>query len=175
MRVEHLALRLRPEKRLVRMLAVDVDQPVACLAQLVDRRRVAVDEGARAAAAVHHAAQEHPVWIALERLFPQPIPEAGQRLDGKFGGDVRALRPGTHLLVSGALTERERQRVDQDGFSGAGLARERGETRPELELEPIDDGKIPNGEVQEHGGGGVKDLAPGQLFRSSCSPEGGRT
>jgi len=40
--VEHHALGLRPEKRLVRMLAVDVDEPISRLTHLVDRRGVAV-------------------------------------------------------------------------------------------------------------------------------------
>src|SRR5438445_9861621 len=43
-RVEYHALVLGPEKRLVRMLAVDVDEPISRLAHLVDRRVVAVDE-----------------------------------------------------------------------------------------------------------------------------------
>jgi hypothetical protein len=39
-RVQYPPLLVGPEKRLVRVLAVDVDQAVSCLPQLVDRRRV---------------------------------------------------------------------------------------------------------------------------------------
>src|SRR5260221_12621083 len=45
--VEYQALGLGPEKRLGRMLTVDVDEPISRLAHLVACRSVAVDECAR--------------------------------------------------------------------------------------------------------------------------------
>jgi len=143
--VEHQALGLGPEKRLVRMLAVDVDEPVSGLAQLVYCRGVTVDECARAPACVHHAAQQQPVRIALERMLVQPIPDPGQRIDGEFGGHVRTLGPGAHLLACRALAERQRQRVDQDGLSRTGFSRQGRKTRPKLEFQTIDDREVPNG------------------------------
>jgi len=100
MGIEYEALGLGPEKRLVRMLAVDVDQPLSRLAQLVDCRSVAVDECARAPVCVHDAAQQQPVRIALEGLLVQPISDPGQRIDSEFGGHIRAFGPGAHLLAS---------------------------------------------------------------------------
>ena len=145
--VEHPALRLRLEKRLVRMLAVDIDQPISGLPQLINRCRMTVDKRARTPVPIHYAAQQQSVLVTLERLLPQPVPEPSLRLKGKFGSYVRALCAGAYLLVFCTFAKRQRQRVDQDGLSGAGLARQRGETRPELKLQPIDDGEVPYGQV----------------------------
>ena len=67
------------------------------------------------------------------------------RLDGKFGRYIRPLGAGAYLLVFCAFAKHQRQRVDQDGLSSAGLTRQGGEARSEIKVEPIDDGKVPYG------------------------------
>src|SRR5256885_7192084 len=113
-RVEYQALGLGSEKGLVRMLAVYVDEPVSRLAHLVDCRSVAVDKCARAPVCVHHAAQQQPVRVALERMRAQPFPDSGQRIDGEFCDHVGAVGPGAHLFASRAIAERQRQGVAPD-------------------------------------------------------------
>jgi hypothetical protein len=51
------------------MLAMDVHQPVADFAQLVERGGMPVDECSGAAAPVDHATQQQPARIALQRLL----------------------------------------------------------------------------------------------------------
>src|SRR5262245_14842576 len=63
-RVEQLALRGRAQQRLVLVLAVDVDQEFACLAQLRERRGVTVDEATRAASAIDGSSQNDGAGVA---------------------------------------------------------------------------------------------------------------
>ena len=59
-------------------------------------------------------------------------------------GDVEG---GDHLTVLGALAhqrrlaaraERQRERIEQDRFAGAGLAGQRGEAGAEIDIQPVD-------------------------------------
>jgi hypothetical protein len=65
-RVEQAALRRRPQKRLVRVLAVDVDQEFAGLPQLSEGSRMAVDEAARAPCPVDGPSEDQAARIAGE-------------------------------------------------------------------------------------------------------------
>src|SRR5262249_23515750 len=71
-RIEQLALRGGAQQRLVLVLAVDVDQELARLAQLRKRRGVAVDEAARAAGAIEGSPQDDSAGIARQICFIQP-------------------------------------------------------------------------------------------------------
>jgi len=72
MRVEQLALRGGAQQRLMRMLAVQVEQPFAGFLELRQRRRVAVDEAARAAGAVDRAAQNQLAGVAGQVALGEP-------------------------------------------------------------------------------------------------------
>src|SRR6267142_2983664 len=150
MRIEDQSLRLRLEQRLVSVLSMDVDEPLSGLAQLTHGSGVPVDETARAPVPVHHPPQQQAVRIALERLFSDPTAQLGQGLDSELGSRVRALCARADLLASRAITERKRQGVDEDGFSGAGLTGQRGESRPKFEIKPVHNREIPNRQVQQH-------------------------
>ena len=93
--VEQSALRGRTQQRLVCMLAVYIHQPLARLAQLLQGRRVAVDEGARAAAAVHHAPQQAIAVVIGQIIFSEPS------LQGCDLGDIE-LRSNFGTLATGA-------------------------------------------------------------------------
>src|SRR5690606_17513280 len=86
--VEQLALPVGTQQRLRRVLAVDVDQPLADLAQCRRRGRVAVDQRARAAVGLDHAAQQHAAVVALQRALGQPGVEFG--VAAELGRDVGA-------------------------------------------------------------------------------------
>ena len=47
------------------------------------------------------------------------------------------------MLASRAVTERQRQSVDEDGLAGAGLPGQCRKTRPKFELQPVDYHEIP--------------------------------
>ena len=49
-----------------------------------------------------------------------------------------------------ALAQGQRQRVDEDGLAGAGLAGEHGEAGVEFEFERIDDDEIADAERPQH-------------------------
>jgi hypothetical protein len=56
----------------VRVLAVDVDQQLAQLAQLAGGGGDAVDVGLRAAGVVDHAAQQRPALLHAELVLREP-------------------------------------------------------------------------------------------------------
>src|SRR5687768_122975 len=65
-------------------------------------------------------------------------------------GDLRLLRAGAHQLIVAAGAERQRQRVEQDGFSRAGLARQHRQPGIEFHAETIDQDDIAYGETRQH-------------------------
>ena len=67
-----IALLLRRRQRLVRVLAVQVDQHLADRRELRQRRRPAVDPGAAAALRVEHAPQQQRAVVAGEALVGEP-------------------------------------------------------------------------------------------------------
>src|SRR2546422_2312090 len=72
-RVQELALRRGAQQRLMRMLAVKVDEPFAGFLQLSEGRGMAVDEAARASGAVDRAPQDQLAGGASEVVLRQPI------------------------------------------------------------------------------------------------------
>ena len=147
--VEQGALRFAFQQRLMRMLAVDVDQHVAQLAQLRGGGGDAVDIRFRAARIVDHAAQQGAAVIVGKFIGHQP----GLRhlADGKIGRDVGLGRAFAHHAGVAAPAQRQRQRIDQDGLAGACFAREHAEAGGKLQLDGIDNDKIADGQCMEHG------------------------
>ncbi len=185
-RIEQLALRIGPHQQLVRMLAVDVDEHFAKLAQLRERRAGAVDERARPAVRIDHAAQHHGV-LGVERVFVEPARDAVVRRE--FGGDVGAAAAGAHDARVGTFAEREGEGVDQDRFPGAGFTGKDGKAAVEFEIERGDDDEVADREVAEHdvGQSGVRtpcrlrsrrvrsSAASCAALRSNCSRSGAGT
>ena len=69
----------------------------------------------------------------------------------EFGADRGTLGALADERGFGARTEREPQRVEQDGLAGAGLSGHDVEPRLEREVEAIDQHDAANGEPDEHG------------------------
>ena len=74
---------------------------------------------------------------------------------------MRDVEGGGHLALLGALAhqrriaagaERQRKGVEQDRFAGAGLAGQRGKAGAEIDIEPVDQNDVANGEAGQHGG-----------------------
>ena len=61
---------------------------------------------------------------------------------GEAGADVGLVGPGADQVTGGALTQHGAQRVNDDGFTGAGLAGEGVEARLKGDIRPVDDGDI---------------------------------
>jgi hypothetical protein len=131
------------------VLAVDVDQALAQLAQLADGGRAAVDPGAALALGVDTAAQQQRSFaVIVEAGLGQP---GGQRPWAvELGGDLGARRALAHHAGVGAVAERELQRVDQDGLAGARLAGQRGEAGLQLQLECRHDDDVAQRQAAQH-------------------------
>ena len=144
----------RIEQAAIVMLAVNLDQQGAELALQAGGDRLVVDEGAAAAVGLDDAADDQ----RLARLPGEPVlVEQGQRrvAGGDLEGDAdrRLPLPAAHQSAVRAHAEREPQSVEQDRFSGAGLAGQHAEARPEFEIERFDQHDVADGESGQHGGG----------------------
>ncbi len=140
MLVEQLQLRGGPQQRLMRVLAVHVDQVLTELAQLRQGHRRAVDKGLAASRSVDRAAREQQAIVARQVVSCQPLLDdlAGT----KRGGDLGALRPLAHDIRITALAQRQQQRVNQNRFSRSGFAAQHRKPRREIQFEGLDDHEI---------------------------------
>ena len=149
-RIEQRALAIALQQQLVIVLAMDVEQHLAQLAQLRGGGRAAVHEGARASGGVDGAAHEACAVAFVEFLGREPFAHRRQRGDVEIGAHLGALRPGAHHARIGAVAEREREGIDEDRLARAGLAGQRGEAARQLEVEPVDDHVVADGECSQH-------------------------
>ncbi|OIQ87792.1 hypothetical protein GALL_303230 [mine drainage metagenome] len=145
--VEQVARGVGAHQTLPRVLAVDVDQPLAGGAQLRQRRRAAVDEGARAPLRVDQPAQQHLV-AAFKALLVQPFGQLGRRI--KRGRDLGPRAAGAQHRRVAALAQRQLQRIDQDGLAGAGFAGEHAEAGAELEVDFVDQHEVAQMQAPQH-------------------------
>ena len=162
--IEQAALHLATQQRLMRILAVYVHQLLASLTKLGECRRMTVDEAARASAVVHHAAQQHPVRVAFERLFRQPVLQLGLRLQGKLRGNLGTFGARAHLRRIGALAQRQGQSIDQYRLARPRFPGQRRESCLELQIQRFDDGEIPDRQVAQH-----VEARPAQYISLQCS------
>ena len=148
--VEDVALRVGVEQRLGLVLAVEVHQERAELAE--DRRggRAAVDPGARAALGRDLAAHDDARVLDVEaERFDLAPGAAVEALEGAF--DDRLGGAGTNAAARGPLAEEKSERVDEHGLAGAGLTGEDVEAGAEVEGDVGDGGEVADAEFGEHG------------------------
>src|SRR5262249_38084185 len=142
----------------------DVDQVLARLLQLRERRRVAVDEAARAAGFVDRPAQEDFSRIALQLTIAKPILKSLVGI--KLRGQVSALGALAHHRGVAAAADQQLDGVDQDRLAGAGLAGEHAEARAELDRDLAEDDEVVNVERPQHGYSRSRVLSSTSLQRS---------
>ena len=150
MPVEQRALRGRPHERLVRVLAMDVDEELAHLAQLRKRRPAAVHEGPRAPGPVDHAAHEEHAGVAGEFVFFEIARQFAAGDDVELGGQFRPLGRLPHHPGVGPPAHQQFEGVDEDGLAGAGLAGQYREAPVKFKLDRVDDDEIPDCEPVQH-------------------------
>ena len=63
------------------------------------------------------------------------------RRDGKFSCDARLLCIGPHLFAVSSPAKNKPNSVQNDGFTSAGLAGQRGESVSSFELKTVDQNK----------------------------------
>jgi hypothetical protein len=93
----------------------------------------------------HGAAQDAGAITLVQVLRGQPIAHGGQRIDVEIRAHVGARRAGAHDARIRAPAQGQSERIDEDRLARARLAGERGESRSQLEIEPLDDHIIPDG------------------------------
>jgi len=126
------------------VLSVNIHEEFAGLAQLRQRRRATVDEAAGASRGIDHAPRQEYAFVTGEFVPGQPLLKVFQSGDVEFGADLCAIRALAYRKGVTALAQHQRQRVDENGFTGTGLAREHREPRGEFEIHALDDNKVAN-------------------------------
>ncbi len=149
-RIEERALVVAPQEQLMIVLAMDVDEAFPQLAQLRDGRRPAIDERARAPSQVHRPPQQACAIALVQVLRGEPFAHRGNGGDVEIGAHLGAGRAGAYNARIGAAAEGQRKRIDENRLAGARLAGERAEARRQLEIEPIDDDVVANGQGPQH-------------------------
>ena len=152
--VEQFAVGRRVEEAALLALALDLGKIVAELAQQPDACRLVIDKGAAAAVGGDDAAQHD---RAGEIGRDAGLVENGRggmiAADRELGGDGGLLGAGADKARIGAAAERQRQRIHQDRFAGAGLARQDAQPRPEREGQAFDQDDIAYREAEQHAKG----------------------
>ena len=146
-RIEHPALVSGAQQRMVGVLALQIHQPGAELAQGLRRHRAIVDPCPGAAVPGDPAAQGALVPIRFDAERIAELFEPGQPVRGEGGGGLRPLGAGTDHFGARASAERQPERIDQDRLSGPGLSGEHGEAGPDLDVEPVDDREVADCEM----------------------------
>ena len=147
--VEQAAMRGGVDQCAVVMLAVNLDQHRAQLLHHLHGDRLVVDEGAGAPVGELDAAQDQ---LILGRNIVGGQNGAGRMLlrHLEHGDDLALLQPLAHQSLVAAAAERQREGVQQDRFAGAGLAGQHGKVPGEIDVEPVDQDDIADGETSEH-------------------------
>jgi len=70
--------------------------------------------------------------------------------DIKYPLDPRLICSGSNTVRANSVTEKRTDGIDDDRLSGAGLARQNHQSRPKIKVNPIDNGKIFDREVNQH-------------------------
>ena len=153
-RVDEVALRGGFAERLVRVLAVDRDEPRAELGELRERGGTAVDPRAAPALRVEHAPQQQLVAVAAELVLGEPRAHGRRVGDVELRRELRAVAARAQLAQFEAVAQQQAERVEQDRLAGARLAGQHGEPAGELDVESRDDDEIADRERTQHGTGG---------------------
>ncbi len=147
--VEQGALVLGMQQRVVRVLAVDVDQARADLPQLGKRGRRTVDVGPGTAAGIHDPAQQA-VAARAQVVLLQPAGGIAAGFEVKLGDDLGAGAAAAHHGRIGALAQRHGQRIHQDRLARPGLAGQGAESGAQVQFESIDDDEVADQQAAQH-------------------------
>lgn len=139
----------RVDQRTLVVLAVDLHQFRADVAQQLDRYRLVVEEGAGAPVGALNPPQDEPA-VGLEpglaRLFERGM--AGGKIEHR--GHLALGRARTHQPRVAARAQRQRERIEQDRFARARLPGQDGESLPEIQVDGIDQNDVSNRKACKH-------------------------
>ena len=127
----------------MRVLTVNVDEKIPERPQILQRHGMTVDERARAALGADQAANEAAV-VLIESLLTQPRSGRVVGIAVEQHADLGTSRALANSAGVGAIAQRQSERIDEYGFSCAGLTGHDAHARLELELDLVDDGVVPD-------------------------------
>ncbi len=173
--IEHVALGFAGEKQLLIVLAVDIRQIRAEIAEQRGGHGAAAQEGAGLAACQNFALhQQLAVFDFDAGGLQQAADGAVLHLEGACHAGARSA--GAHHVSGSARAEEQAEGVDDDGFAAAGLTGKEVEAVVELDAEALDDGQIFDHEFEEHcanySGSPSRQITAGMPRRRE-NPEGG--
>ena len=151
-RVQHVALRVGTQQRLGLVLAVQINEQTADLAQHTDRHRRPVHPRARLALTQHFALQDQPALLQLDaeggKGRQQVTVDGGREFERPL--DDRFVRTRAHDVGRRPLAEQEGEGIDDHRFAGAGFAGENVEAWLERQCHVGDHGEIADPELRQH-------------------------
>ena len=146
---EETPLRILTQERKVLVLTVDVHEMRGKLLEKGQRNVAAVDED-RALARARNLAENDELVLALDLLLCEERRQSRIPLTRKYRLDAQGIAAAADGIRGDALSENRTKRVDQDGFTGAGLAREDVQPRTELDGNLLEQCKIPYAQTLQH-------------------------
>ncbi len=120
------------------------------LLQYRHRRRLVVDEDASLAAGGDFAAQNQHLFLGVDPVRLKHGINRG-RLGREHRRHGRLLGAMAHRVAGGLVAQQQRERVDEDGFAGAGFAGQQVEAGRELHGHVVDHRVVFDPQFQEHG------------------------
>jgi len=154
--VDHRHLGLGPQQGLMFMLAVQVDEFGAELAQYADGYVAAVvKDGVLALAGKVAAEDEGPVFERYA-LVVQDGAYAGIGGDVEDGLDPEGFAAAADGVAVGPTSQQGTQGVDENGFAGAGFAGENVEPAGKFDARMFDEGEIGDGQRFQHRGSSLR-------------------
>lgn len=148
--VEEFALGVGGEEFLLVVLAVDVAEEGGDVAEEGDGDGAGGGEGAGFASGEEFALDEEFAVFGFEAGGSEKGLEAGIGGQGEEARDESAGGAGSDHLGGGASAEQEAEGVDDERLAGAGFAGEGVETGVQAKTEAFDDGKVLDGEFDQH-------------------------
>ena len=131
---------------------MDLDQAAAEVAERLHADRSIVQKGPRPPVRKLDAAQDQAA-VGFEVLGSHDIPRRVVRRKIEHGRDLALLLALPHGGPVAAPAKRQSQGIEQDRLARTGLSGQHRQTRPELQVEPVDQDEVANAKLCEHGPG----------------------
>ena len=144
---EHIEQRAMPRRRqqpAVVMLAMYLHQPRTELAQQSPRNRLVVDESPAFPVGLQGTPHYQRLAVVGIDVVGSQYPR-GVCVMFKCRRNTRLRRPLPHQPACRTIAQRKPQRIEQDRFPRAGLARDNNEAGTEFEVESLDQDYVANG------------------------------
>lgn len=141
--VEQVTVRARIDQCAIIVLAMNLYQRAADIAHQCNGRRLIIDEDACTAVRRLQTTQND-VAVIVNGILSQDFACRVIAWNVENSRHLALCRAMAHQRGIATCTQRQRQRVQQDGFAGAGFTGQNGKARREINVEPFDQDDIAN-------------------------------